>query len=81
MSLDTWNSRPIEHMLHERINDLESRITLAIDLSISCDGFNDVEGLKSLVDDMVLASKAGLGVSRRNGKRLEEIKHYYAAVR
>lgn len=60
MSLDIWNSRPIEHMLHERINDLESRITLAIDLSISYDGFNDTEGLKSLIDDMVLALKGEL---------------------
>ena len=57
---EQWNSRPIEHMLHERINDLESRITLAIDLSISYDGFNDAEGLKSLIDDMVLALKGEL---------------------
>ncbi|KKL83250.1 hypothetical protein LCGC14_1976630 [marine sediment metagenome] len=55
---------------------LDQRACLARELAIDYDGFNTINGLKSLIDDMVKALKGELSFTNSKGETLNQDEVY-----
>ena len=55
---------------------LEQRALLARELAVGYDGFNTIDGLKSLIDDMVKALNGELSFTNSKGEKIDQDEVY-----